>query len=129
METVAQKSLFERIGGMVAVNAAVNIFYEKVINDHRVRDFFSDTNLERQTAKQKSFLAYAFGAPVKYKGKNLQDAHAHLVKKGLTDTHFDAVAEHLNSTLVQLNVPTNLIEEVMVIAGSTREHVLGRIHQ
>jgi hemoglobin len=52
-------------------------------------------------------------------------AHKKLVEeKGLNDTHFDAIAELLAATLKDLGVSQDLIDEVMTIAGSTRNDVL-----
>jgi hemoglobin len=56
----------------------------------------------------------------------MRTAHAHLVKRGLNDGHFDAVAENLGATLQELGVAQHLIDQVMAIAGSTRNDVLGR---
>ena len=56
----------------------------------------------------------------------MRKAHAHLVEKGLNDTHLDAVMEHLTGTLEELKVPKELIDEVAAIAESTRNDVLGR---
>ena len=39
---------------------------------------------------------------------------------------FDAVAGHLSATLQELGVSQELIGQVMAIAGSTRNDVLGR---
>lgn len=118
-----QKSLFERIGGMAAVNAAVEIFYAKVVEDNRINHFFTNVHMKSQSAKLKAFLAYAFGAPMNYSGKNMQHAHAHM---HITEEHFNAVAGHLVSTLHELNVPQTYIDEVVVIALSTKDAVLGR---
>jgi hemoglobin len=120
------KSLFERLGGPAAVNAAVDLFYRRVLLDDRISGFFDDTDMERQRAKQKSFLTMAFGGPSRYSGRELRTAHAGLVARGLSDLHFDAVAEHLAATLEELGVRPELIGEVMAIAGSTRAEVLGR---
>jgi hemoglobin len=68
----------------------------------------------------------AFGGPNEYTGKDMRDAHAPLVEKGLNDSHFDAVATHLQNTLEELGVSADLVQEVMNIAGSTREDVLCR---
>ncbi len=48
------------------------------------------------------------------------------VDKGFDDSHFDAVAGHPQSTLQQLNVPSNLIDQVMTVAAGTRDDVLNR---
>lgn len=120
------QSLYERIGGEPAVNAAVDIFYRKVLNDHRINRFFDNTDMDQQIAKQKAFFTMAFGGPNNYTGKDMRNGHAHLVKMGLNDSHFDAVMEHLGATLVELNVPQDLIAEAAAIALSARDDVLGK---
>lgn len=120
------QTLYERIGGEPAVDAAVNIFYRKVLNDHRINRFFDNADMDKQIAKQKAFFTMAFGGPNDYTGKDMRNAHGHLVKMGLNDSHFDAVMEHLGATLVELNVPQDLIAEAAAIALSTRDDVLGK---
>ena len=120
------KSLFDRIGGEAAVDAAVDIFYRKVLADDRINSFFEGIDMDKQAAKQKAFLTFAFGGPANYTGRDMRAGHAHLVEKGLNDSHFDAVMEHLGATLKELNVPDNLIEEAAAIAESVRNDVLGR---
>ena len=120
------KSLYERIGGDAAVNAAVDIFYRKVLADDRISAYFDDVDMERQAAKQKAFLTMALGGPNQYSGKDMRTGHAHLVERGLNDTHFDAVMENLAATLQELNVPAELIAEAASIAESTRNDVLNR---
>jgi len=118
-------TLFEQIGGEGAVDAAVDIFYRKVLSDDSISHFFETTDMEAQHAKQKAFLTMAFGGPNNYTGTDMRTAHAPLVAKGLNESHFNAVAGHLQATLEELNVPENLIAEVMAIAGSTKDDVLG----
>jgi hemoglobin len=120
------QTLYERIGGEPAVNAAVDIFYRKVLSDHRINRFFDNADMDQQIAKQKAFFTMAFGGPNNYTGKDMRSAHAHLVKMGLNDSHFDAVMEHLGATLVELNVPQDLIAEAAGIALSARSDVLGK---
>lgn len=120
-------NLFEKIGGDAAVNAAVDIFYRKVIADNRINKFFEGVDMEKQSAKQKAFLTMAFGGPNNYSGKDMRDGHKHLVEKmGLNDEHFDAVVENLGATLKELGVDDGLIGEVAAIAESTRNDVLNK---
>ena len=119
-------SLYDNIGGEAAVNAAVDIFYRKVLRDDRISHFFEGVDMEKQAAKQKSFLTVAFGGPNKYTGADLRRGHAHLVAAGLNDSHFDAVMEHLGATLTELKVPGDLIAQAAAIAESTRNDVLGK---
>lgn len=82
--------------------------------------------MDRQRTKQKAFLTMAFGGPNKYSGKGLRAVHKRHVEKGLNESHFNAVAGHLQATLEELGVPGDLIGEVMTIAASTRDDVLNR---
>jgi hemoglobin len=41
-------SLYERIGGKEAVEAAVDRFYEKVLADPSINHFFTNTDMTRQ---------------------------------------------------------------------------------
>lgn len=119
-------SVFEQLGGQGAVDAAVEIFYRHVLSDDRISHFFEDVDMEGQVAKQRAFMTMAFGGPHSYTGKDMREGHAHLVEKGLDDSHFDAVAENLVKALKELDVAQHLIDQVMEIVGATREDVLGR---
>lgn len=118
-------TLFEQIGGRDAVNAAVNVFYGHVLADERISHFFSSVDMDAQKNKQRAFLTMAFGGPNNYSGLDMRAAHAPLVAKGLNDDHFNAVAENLAKSLAELGVPEDLINQVIEIAASTREDVLG----
>jgi len=119
-------SLYNRIGGDAAVNAAVDLFYRKVLADGRINQFFDGVNMDNQIAKQKAFLTFVLGGENNYDGKAMKDGHAHLVARGLNDSHFDAVMENLGATLTELGVPAAEIGEAAAIAESVREQVLGR---
>jgi hemoglobin len=116
-------TLFERIGGMPAVNSAVEIFYRKVLADESLAHFFTRVSMDGQSGKMKAFLAYAFGAPLPYTAKTMREAHSRM---HISESQFDAAANHLISTLRELSVPQHLIDEVVSIALSTREDVLNK---
>lgn len=119
-------TLFEQLGGQDAVEAAVDNFYRKVLSDDRVSHFFEDVDMDRQRGKQKAFLTMAFGGPHNYTGKDMRAGHAHLVAKGLNDSHVDAIIELLGATLRDMGVAEDLIGQVAAIAESTRNDVLSR---
>ena len=117
-------SIYHQIGGKAAMDAAIEIFYKKVLADARIKAFFEDINMNAQRRKQKAFLSAAFGSPVKWEGRDMRRAHANL--PGLNDTHFDAVAENLKATLEELKVKKELVDQIMALAGSLRNDVLNR---
>lgn len=119
-------TLYEQIGGEPAVNAAVDLFYRKVLTDDRVSRFFDDVDMDRQAAKQKAFLTMVFGGPAHYTGLDMRRGHLHLIARGMDDTHVDAVIELLGETLAELGVPAEKIGQVAAIAESVRDDVLDR---
>ncbi|WNB75450.1 group I truncated hemoglobin [Methylomonas koyamae] len=123
---VQRPSLYERIGGEAAVNAAVDLFYGKVLGDFRINRFFEKTDMAKQVEHLKAFMTVAFGGPNNYTGRSLRDGHARLVKMGLNDSHYDAVMEHLGATMTELNVPQELIAEAAALVESVRGEVLGK---
>lgn len=121
------KTLFDQLGGEKAIEAAVASFYKKVLIDKRIAHFFEGIDKDKLHAHQKAFMTYAFGGAAHYSGRSLREAHAKLVEKmGLNDSHFDAVEEHLRTTLKEMNIPGDLISEVMAIVEGTRDNVLNR---
>ena len=125
-ETTTGNTLYDQIGGAAAVDAAVDIFYRKVLSDYRINRFFDDIDMEEQAVKQKAFFTMAFGGPNNYTGEDMRKAHARLVKMGLNNDHFNVVMEHLGATMKELNVPDELIAQAAAIAESTRNDVLGK---
>lgn len=119
-----KQNLYERLGGAAAVDAAVDIFYRKVLLDDRISEYFDGIDMDVQAQKQKAFLTMVFGGPNQYSGKDMRSAHAGL--KGLNDTHVDAVIENLGGTLKELGVSDGDIAEVAGIAESVRDDVLNR---
>lgn len=124
--TTTSSSLFEQLGGAPAVDAAVDIFYRKVLSDDRISHFFDGVDIEGQRNKQKAFLTMAFGGPNSYTGKDLRQGHARLLTMGLDDSHVDAVIELLGQTLKELGVADGLVAQVAAIAESTRNEILSR---
>lgn len=119
-------SLYEQLGGAAAIDQAVEVFYRKMLADDRVGDFFDDVDMERQMGKQRAFLTMVLGGPNQYTGRDMRTAHAHLVKRGLSDVHVDVVIEHLGGTLAELGATPEQIGQVAAIANSVRGDVLGR---
>jgi hemoglobin len=105
-----QPTLFDAIGGDPAIAAAVEEFYRRVLADPSLAPFFADTNVGRLKAHQRAFLTLALRGSGTYNGRTMRAAHA---GRGITDAHFDRVAAHLGATLAALDVPADLIEQII----------------
>jgi hemoglobin len=119
-------SLYERIGGQDIVDQAVDIFLRKSFSDARINYFFFGVNIAEQSVKQKAFLAMAFGGPHHYTGRDMRKSHARLIGMGMKDRHFDIVMDHLHDTLVELNIESSIIKEVLDLTETTRDDVMNR---
>lgn len=119
-------TLFERLGGAPAMQAAVDDFYRRMLSDDRVAEFFDDVDMDGQIAKQRGFLTFVTGGPNEYTGRDMRDGHKALVARGINDTHVDVVIEHLGATLKDLGAADADIAEVAALANSVRDDVLNR---
>ncbi len=119
-----QTSLFDRLGGAPAVQAATEVFYRKVLSDPVLAPYFDDVDMDRQIAKQAAFLTMALGGPNNYSGRDLRTAHAGMA--GLSGEHVDRVIMHLAETLRELGVGNADIAEAGAVAASVRDDILNR---
>tara|TARA_R110000850_G_scaffold117106_1_gene233420 strand:- start:426 stop:986 length:561 start_codon:yes stop_codon:yes gene_type:complete len=116
-----EATLYHQVGGKAAINAAVDLFYTKVLVDERVNFFFEDINMNKQHNKQKEFLAAALGGPIPWEGKDMRAAHRNL---DLNEADFTAIAENLQATLTELEIPEELLGKIMTVVASTKDDVL-----
>ena len=102
-------AIYDSIGGAAAVQAAVDDFYARLLDNPKLAPFFADVDLRRLKAHQRAFIAAAVGGPEIYAGRDMAAAHAGLA---VTDADFDAVVGHLVDTLTGLGVPNETIGQV-----------------
>jgi len=118
--------MYEAIGGRQKLNAAVRIFYEKVLKDPKLRQFFAGANMDGLRAKQVMFLSMLLGGGTGFARPDIPGAHAKSRTDGLTDAHFDAFVAHFRATLEEIGVEAEIVEKVLQDLESTRKEVLGR---
>jgi hemoglobin len=119
-------NIFARIGGIDALHDIVDHFYDHVLADTTVTEFFKDANMDIQRGKMKAFLMMALGGPVKFTGKDMRKAHTHLVSSGLSDRHFDAIKHHLDTSLAEFGVDDLVRNEVSRVMETVRADVLNK---
>lgn len=119
-----EMSVFERLGGSLALRPVTEAFYRKVLADDLLAPYFDDVDMDRQVAKQESFLTMVLGGPNEYTGSDLRSAHAGMTD--LDDKHFDGVIEHLAATLREFGASEADLAAVGAIAESVRNDVLNR---
>jgi hypothetical protein len=86
-------SIFEAIGGLPALEVAVERFYERVTADPELASFFVGMDLHKLKYHQIAFLGQALGGPIRFNGRTMQRAHAHLrieQRRGCAPSRWDA---------------------------------------
>ena len=118
-------SLYDDLGGSDAIGVALDRFYEKILADERVNGFFQHVRLDQLKPKQVAFLSMAFGGPNNYQGRDMRSAHTKTRAHGLNEPVFEIFMNHFRSTLEELGVDDDKVGQVMTIAYSAKQDVLG----
>jgi len=112
---------FDRIGGEAAVRAAVDRFYQRVLGDPQLNQFFKGVNLERLKAQQRDFFTQALGGPARYRGPDMKRAHAQLK---IEQKHFDRMAGHLVATLQALGVDDETVDQIVAAVAPLAKDIV-----
>lgn len=127
---MAEKSLYDRLGGVDAITAVVDDFVGRAAANPEVN--FTRAGTEQQwdatpenVAKLKKhlvdFVGMATGGPQKYTGMSMKEAHAGMK---ITGAEFAAIAADLSATLDKFNVPAKEQAELMSAVGGTRGDIV-----
>jgi hemoglobin len=109
-----EPSIYDRVGGLKALEVIVEDFYARVLADEELANFFAGTNLTRLKDEQAGFFAAAFGGPESYTGRSLRHVHR---GRGITTHHFNLVAGHLTNSLSAAGVPAETISEILDVVA------------
>src|SRR6202171_3409507 len=116
------EDLYELIGGRGAVEAATELFYNKVLEDDNLRHFFKRVDTAHLRSRQIMFLSMLLGGR-EYTSKDIHDTHARSRDHGLNDAHFDLFLKHFRAALEQVGVKPENAEKVMKRLEIGRAHV------
>jgi hemoglobin len=103
-------TVYSQIGGHEALEAVVEVFYERVLADPELAGFFTGTNMSRLKGRQVEFFAAALGGPEPYTGAPMRQVHQ---GRGITMHHFNLVAGHLSASLTVAGVPAEIVEQTL----------------
>jgi hemoglobin len=114
-------TLFERLGGLDAVNTVVDSFVARCAEDERINRKFGRTDIPRLKTMLVDQLCEASGGPCAYAGRDMQMAHEGL---GVTDGEFDALVDDLVATLNHFQVPSMEQEELLGLLAPMRGDIV-----
>jgi len=105
-------SLYDLIGGLPALEAAIQQFSVRVAEDPELASLFFGMELQKLKSHLIAYLAEAVDGSVRYTGSTLRPVHADL---HIEQRHFDALAHHLSEALRELG-----IDEAVAVAALER---------
>jgi hemoglobin len=96
------KSLYERLGGLPAIQAVVAEFVGNIAADGRINLRFLNADIGELKKQLTEFVCLATGGPCQYTGRDMASLHAGME---LVDDEFTAVVEALVKALDKYKVP------------------------
>ncbi len=118
---MADKSLYDRLGGKDAITAVVDDFVGRVAADNRINGFFAKANVPRLKMMLVDQICEASGGPCKYTGRDMKTAHRGM---GITDAAFDALVGDLVATLDKFKVGEREKQELLSTLGPMRKDIV-----
>ena len=123
MKPMADKSLYDRLGGKGAITAVVDDFVGNVAGDKRINGFFAKADIPRLKGNLVDQICQATGGPCVYKGKDMRTAHKGM---GISDADFNALVEDLVKSLDKFNVPAKEKGELLGILGPLKPQIVNQ---
>jgi hemoglobin len=127
METQAQSTLYDRLGGVYNISVVIDDLIDRVMTDARLNanPRVDEAHHRVSPAGFKYYvtelLCEAAGGPQKYSGRTMGDSHRHLM---ITDEEWAAFMDDLQKALDKFEVPQPEQDEVTAIVESTKEAIV-----
>ena len=121
---MAQKSLYERVGGYDALAAVVDEFIGRLATDKRFERFFAGFSTDSKKKLRQHILdqfCVATGGPCVYMGREMKITHAGL---GITEADWDAAAKHLAGSIDKFKVPEKEKGELLAFVTSLKKDIV-----
>jgi hemoglobin len=119
--TTQTKSLYDRLGGLDAINALTESWVARVGGDDRANGKFARTDIPRLKKEVADQLCGAAGGPCAYTGRSMRETHAGM---RTTAGEFDVVMQHLGATLDELRIPKPEQDELAELVRPMREDIV-----
>ncbi len=120
------KSPLEQLGGHVFIELTVDMLYDKLTKDERVKQFFEGLDLVVLRRHMREFLVGSLKEPSEDLSSELNESHQTLAEKGFVDSHFEVVMENLGATLQALNMKEEFASLVTAKVLSVKDKFLNK---
>ena len=126
-ETPAQKSLYDRLGGVYAIAAVIDDLIDRVMDNPRLNaNPKVDEAHHRVSRAGFKYLAtemvcWATGGPQQYTGRSMRDSHVHL---DITEDEWQVFLADLQACLDHFAVPKAEQGELFALVDSTKNDIV-----
>ncbi len=117
-----ESSLFERIGGLPAIDAVVGDAIGNIAADYRINLRFTLAGLLQVKKNLVELVCERTGGPCVYKGADMSVAHEGMK---IRDDEFDALVEDLVKSLDKFKVPPREKAELAAILARMKNAIVG----
>lgn len=115
------QSLYERLGGMDAINAVIDEFVARCAADSRINAKFVRSDIPRLKANLVDQVCQATGGPCTYSGRDMRTTHLGMA---VTGGEFEALVEDLVATLDRFNVGESEKSELLGALAPMRRDIV-----
>jgi two-component system chemotaxis sensor kinase CheA len=117
-EVKSGASIYEQIGGMGTVDAVVEVMFNRVMGDLRLKSVFEGDSIDHVQGYMREHLAKMCGGP------DTSAPHP-IAGRAMSDEQFDALCGHLQAALNTLEVPQQIAAMIMGMVYAGREEATG----
>jgi hemoglobin len=125
--TPAQKSLYERLGGVYAIAAVIDDLIDRVMDNPRLNANPKVDEAHHRVSRAgfkylvTELVCWATGGPQQYTGRSMRDSHVHL---DITEEEWQVFLGDVQACLDTFNVPEVEQREIFAIVDSTRSDIV-----
>ena len=121
---MAEKTLYDRLGGYDAISAVVNELLSRLMSDSQLERFWNnrgEDGLNREKQLLIDYLCSSAGGPLLYTGRDNKTSHKGM---GISESDWDKLIGHLNATLDVFQVPQQERIDLLAFIESTRADIV-----
>ena len=117
-EAKSGATIYEQIGGMGTVDAVVEVMFNRIMGDLRLKAVFEGDSIDHVQGYMRDHLAKMCGGP------DTSAPHP-IAGRAMSDVQFDALCGHLQAALNTLEVPQQIAAMIMGMVYALREEATG----
>ena len=126
-EMPAQKSLYDRLGGVYAIAAVIDDLIDRVMDNPRLNANPKVDEAHHRVSRAgfkylvTEMVCWATGGPQQYSGRSMRDSHVHL---DITEDEWQVFLADLQACLDKFAVPQAEQSEIFALVASTKSDIV-----